>query len=66
MLEQNQDKIDWNNLTINPGIFKLDYNALKERCGVYKEELIKKTMHPDRILKYLEQGYDIKDLENII
>ena len=65
-LEKNQDKIDWNNLSRNPLIFELDYNALKKRCNIYKEELIQKAIHPNRILKYLEQGVDIENLENFI
>ena len=45
---------------------KMIYNTLKERCNIYKEELIQKTMHPNRILKYLEQGYEIDDIDNFI
>jgi len=41
------DKIDWNTLSYNPSIFKIDYEALEKRCNIYKEELIKKALHPD-------------------
>ena len=62
LIEKNKDKIDWIILSRNPAIFELDYNGMKNHYNIYKEELIKKVMHPDRILKYLEQGYDIEDL----
>ena len=42
LLEKNQDKIYWPDLSKNPSIFELDYNSLKNSCGLYKEELIKK------------------------
>ena len=66
LLEQNQDKIDWHCLSINPSIFELDYNALKERCSVYKEELIQVALHPSRIQKYLEQGINFAELDDFI
>jgi len=52
--------------SLNESIFELDYNALKERCGLYKEELIQVALHPSRIQKYLEQGIDFADLDNYI
>ena len=66
LLKENPDKIDWNEISINPAIFELDYNALKKRCEIYKEELIQKALHPLRIIKYLESGFSIEDLENHI
>ena len=66
LLEQNIDKIDWNEISINPAIFELDYGGLKKRCEIYKEELIQKALHPLRIIKYLESGFSIEDLENHI
>jgi len=44
----------------------LDYEALKERCHIYKEELIQITMHPSRIQKYLDMGISIDELDNCI
>jgi hypothetical protein len=41
----------------------LDKQGLKERCDIYREELMKKTMHPLRIQKILEQGIDLDDLD---
>jgi len=39
---------------------------LKERCSHYKEELIQKALHPFRIIKYLEQGINLEELDNYI
>ena len=58
--------IDWDNLSTNHTIFELDYNALEERCNIYKEELMQVALHPSRIEKYLEQGIAIEDLDNYI
>jgi hypothetical protein len=67
LLEANQDKI-WmfQRLLTNPAIFELDYEALKERCDIYKEELIQKAFHPSRIQKYLDMGISIDELDNYI
>ena len=64
LLEQNPDKIYLSNLSSNPSIFELDYVFLKNRCNLYLEELIKKTCHPSRIIKLLDQGIEIEDLDN--
>jgi hypothetical protein len=44
----------------------LDYDYLKERCAVFKEELIKYALHPSKIHKYLENGIEMDDLDNYI
>ena len=66
LLEKNQDKIYWSSLSFNPSIFEIDYGFLKERCDIYKEELIKMALHPHRIMKILENCIDIEDLDNFI
>ena len=66
LLERNPDKINWITLSTNPSIFELDYKALKERCSVYKEELMRMALHPSRIEKYMEMGLSIEDLDNYI
>jgi hypothetical protein len=66
LLEKNIDKIDWFWISSNSSIFELDYDALKKRCGLYKEELIQVALHPCRIQKYLEQGIDFEDLDKYI
>ena len=47
----------FNFLSENPGIFEYDYENMAKNCNIYKEELMQKTMHPDRISRYLKQGY---------
>ena len=70
ILEKNLDNLDdhycWRYLSLNPSIFELDYEALKDRCLIYKEELIQKAMHPSRIQKYLDSGISIDELDNCI
>ena len=66
ILKKNQDRIHWKELSENPSIFELNYDYLKERCNLYKEELIKKALHPSRIQKYLDMGFSIDELDNII
>ena len=63
LLEQNQDKIDWYYLSENPSIFKkkINYRLLDERMSIIKEELIAASMHPIRLIRYLELGGDMDD-----
>ena len=54
-------------LSSNPSIFELDYEALEKRCNIYKEELIKKALHPYFIKRYLNHpDLKDKDLEYIL
>jgi len=48
-------------LSENPSIFELDFDYLRKRCHIYIEELIKKTMHPNIIQKYLNLELDMDD-----
>ena len=66
ILEKNPDKIGWGCLSSNPSIFELDYNALKERCSIYKWELLEVALHPSRIEKYIEMGITMGELGNYI
>jgi len=67
LLEKNSDKIDWYNLSMNPSIFEYDYEALEKRCNIYKEELIKKALHPSVMMRYLNHpDLNDKDLEYIL
>jgi hypothetical protein len=66
LLEKNSDKNDWKLLSGNPSIFELDYNALKERCSIYKWELLEIALHPSRIEMYLDMGIKMSDLTNYI
>jgi len=62
LLERFPGRIDWSRISQNPTIFTLDYDALKERCSLFKEELFAMALHPSRIEKYLEMGGDIDDM----
>jgi hypothetical protein len=62
LLEKNQDKIFWDMLSMNPAIFTLNYDYFKERCDIYREELIQRAMHPRKIERYLDAGYDLEEI----
>jgi hypothetical protein len=55
MLRQNPDNINWFNLSINPSIFEIDYEALKHRISAFKEELVM-VGSSKRIQRLLELG----------
>ena len=64
LLEQNPDKIEWDGLFSNSSIFEVDYQVLQQRIEPFKEELIQKCFHPDRLVHYLEvYNYDIGEDE---
>ena len=62
----NYSFIDYENLNVHNDIFKLDYEAIKNRCLIYKEELIAVALQPWRIESYLAQGIELKELDNYI
>jgi hypothetical protein len=66
ILEKNLTKVDWYVLSQNPSIFELDYHGLKNRCNIFKEELIQVALKPSKIQKYLDLGYELDDLDNYI
>ena len=64
LLEQSQDKIDWSLFSSNRSIFEIDYTFLNKRIEPFKEELIQRCFHPDRLIRYLETyHYDIGEDE---
>ena len=66
LLKKNQDKIDWYWFSENPCIFDLDYKKIEERINVFKEDLMKKIYHPDKLWYYIEKyNYDIGSDEYI-
>jgi hypothetical protein len=60
LLESNPKKIDWEWLSENTAIFQYDYEAMRERCGVFKEDLIKDRFHPRNLIagKFKDWGID--------
>ena len=64
LLEQNTDKIVWCQLLINPFIFEYDYEAMRNRLGLFKEELVAKQFHPKNMAKFVSWGFEeFEDLE---
>jgi hypothetical protein len=47
-------------------IIYLEYNKMRKRCSIYKEELIQKALHPSRIQKILDLDLEIEDLDDYI
>jgi len=66
LLEANQDKINWYWLCRNPAIFQYDYEAMRDRCGVFKEDLIKDRFHPRNLIagKFKDWGIDGFDTDS--
>ena len=62
ILERNIDKINWSKLSYNKGVNKLNYQWLKDRMDMIREDLMKAVYHPRRFEYYLEHyDYDIFD-----
>jgi hypothetical protein len=49
MLEAAPEHIEWWYLTDNPGIFELDYAAMRAQMAPLKKDLLRHCMHPTRI-----------------
>ena len=47
--------VDYDNFSIHSSIFEYDYDAMQNRCSIYKEELMQVALHPSRIEQYLAQ-----------
>ena len=60
LLEANQDRIDWPWLYSNPAIFQYDYDAMKKKCMLFKEDLVKDRFHPRNLIagKFKDWGID--------
>jgi len=57
ILENNQDKIDWDNLSKNPSIIIYNYKELKQRMkDTIAEDLMKNRFHPKYMDKWLDWG----------
>ena len=63
LLKENQDKINWKLLSKNPSIFTYDYEKIKNNFQNLKDEIIAKTLHPDRLFK-LMKVYNKQDVYN--
>ena len=56
-----QDEIEWGVLCMNRGYYEINYNFLKERMDIIREDLMKTVYHPKRLEYYLGLGYDTFD-----
>ena len=62
ILEKNISKINWSYLCCNKGVNELNYQWLKNRMDIIREDLMKSVYHPRRLEYYLEHyEYDIFD-----
>ena len=57
LLKENQNKINWNYLSTNPAIFTYDYEAIKSKNHELNQEIIEKSLHPQRMLRLMNE-YD--------
>ena len=59
LLQQNPEKIDWWCLSSNPKIFERDYIGMSiDRTKIIYQELIEKALHPLRVIKWMEEGFE--------
>ena len=57
LLVQNQDKINWKNISTNPSIFTYNYKELNKRMKeTIAEDLMKNRFHPKYIDKWIDWG----------
>ena len=63
---ENYSFIDYENLNVNNPIFQIDYDIIRLRCSIYKEELMAVALQPSRIESYLSLGINSNDLNNYI
>lgn len=69
ILEQNldkKDKFNWNCMGLCEHVYEIDYKYLEERCNVYKEELIQKSMSPKKLQRYIDEGYNVAEIFEFI
>ena len=57
LLEKNPEQIDWWYLSSNPAIFTYDYQAMSERCGIFKRDLMKNRFHPRHLDQFENWGF---------
>ncbi len=67
ILKDYPKKINWTSfISKNINIFEIDYEILKKRIEIFKEELIQKCFHPNKVFYYLDvYQYDIANDEYV-
>ena len=61
LLEQNQDKIEWNCLSRNPSIFVYNYEKIAKDFIPLRKAIIENRFHPNNIDKFNGWGFNIYD-----
>ena len=56
LLEKNQDKINWYDLSSKSHIFRYDYKKMQETCMLFKKDLMKNRFHPCNLPKFKDWG----------
>jgi hypothetical protein len=59
ILENNQDKINYGALSLNPGIYTYDYDKMKKMKKKLHKEIIQELYKPARIYKYLNLALNV-------
>jgi hypothetical protein len=63
-LEKHQDKICYDQIYLNENIFEYDFEIIINKINIYKNELIQKVFHPNRLLN-ISKIYNV-DFINVI
>jgi hypothetical protein len=64
ILKNNNEKINWDELSSNPSIITYDYEKIKQNFEELTEEIIAKALHPKRIFRLIEE-YGEEEIYNI-
>ncbi len=57
-LKNHPNKINYDLIYFNPGIFDYDYEVINQRIDIYKKELLEKVLNPIRLMNICKK-YDI-------
>lgn len=63
-LKANPDKINWESIGYNKGIFIINYRRMKRKFKVIAEEIYTKAVHPKRICRLIEEYGDEEVYKN--
>jgi len=66
-LEKHPEMIEWDYFSGNPGIFKLDYQLMRQTFAEFSRELYMKLFNPEKISNLLlNKGYTIEDINELV
>lgn len=61
MLNRHLEELDWWYVLSNPKIFETDWNEMRTRTNLLLQGILMHRLHPTRMEKDLEEGYDRTD-----